>query len=502
MMGCPARQIPETEFTREEVERAARGSLLLAMEIELGRGCGWSAPGRRGTEGATSEVELSPAEVRDVLLQARDLGARRISLLCGEPAGCAHLAETIRFARSQRLDVELWSSGAGITPDLAGELFEERVRVVLGMDSLDRSPQEMGAGVEGPPERVQQALQRLREAGYPSTEAVLGVATVICRHNLGEIPSLWRWLRDQDIVPYLGLGGPERSASEKGGAPLDPAELRELASRIAEMERGRSGEARDPRLPLWRNGCMRHRFSCLVCWQGDVMPCVGLEIPIGNIRERALRDIIKDSEVLEDLRDHTHAIKGPCASCPDAESCYGCRGAAYRLTGDYLASDPWCWRNTDRQDEIARLPFPAEELIPQKGPMRLIDELVRVGERSGEASVTVSDDMPFVRGNGALDEIALFEMMAQSIAALNGFKRWGGSGSSSQGYLVGARNFEILEPARAGDTLHVSFHKEARFGNFGILEGTVSRNGAVLARGEIKIWHEGADASQAAARGD
>jgi radical SAM protein with 4Fe4S-binding SPASM domain len=246
---------------------------------------------------------------------------------------------------------------------------------------------------------------------------------------------------------------------------------------------------------------MRHRFSCLVCWQGDVMPCVGLEIPIGNIRERALRDIIKDSEVLEDLRDHAHTIKGPCASCADADTCYGCRGVAYRVTGDYLASDPSCWRNADRQDQIARLPFPAGELIPQKPPMRLIDELVRVGERSGEVSATVSGDTPFLRGNGALDETALFEMMAQSVAALNGFKRWGRSGTSSQGYLVGARNLEILEPARAGDTLHVSLHKEARFGNFGILKGTVSRNGAVLARGELKIWRQEGDAPQGAGPG-
>jgi radical SAM protein with 4Fe4S-binding SPASM domain len=502
MPGCFAGQIHETEFTREEIEQAVRGSLLLAMEIELGLGSRSRRWERRGREGAASGNELSRAEVRDVILQARDLRARRITILCGESVGCGPLAETIRFIGSQGLDLELWSSSAGITPDLARELFEERVRVVLRMDSLDPNPQGMAAGVEGPPELVQQALQRLREAGYPSAEAVLGVATVISRHNLGEIPSLWRWLREQGIVPYLGLGGPQRSADEEGGAPLDPAELRELASRIAEMERGRSGEARDPRLPLWRNGCMRHRFSCLVCWQGDVMPCVGLEIPIGNIRERTLRDIIKDSEVLEDLRDHAHTIKGPCASCPDADACYGCRGVAYRWTGDYLASDPSCWRNADRQDEIARLPFPAEELIPQQRPMRLIDELMRVGERSGEVSATVSDDMPFVRGNGALDEIALFEMMAQSVAALDGFKRWGRSGSAPRGYLVGARNLEILEPARAGDTLHVSLHKEARFGNFGILEGTVSRNGAVLARGEIKIWHEGADAPQAAGRGE
>lgn len=37
--------------------------------------------------------------------------------------------------------------------------------------------------------------------------------------------------------------------------------------------------------------------------------------------------------------------KGPCQSCEPAEGCYGCHGAAFQMTGDYLASDPMCWRN-------------------------------------------------------------------------------------------------------------------------------------------------------------
>jgi MoaA/NifB/PqqE/SkfB family radical SAM enzyme len=47
-----------------------------------------------------------------------------------------------------------------------------------------------------------------------------------------------------------------------------------------------------------------------------------------------------------DLRNYRLTIKGPCRSCELAATCYGCRGAAYQLTGDYLASDPLCWRNT------------------------------------------------------------------------------------------------------------------------------------------------------------
>jgi radical SAM protein with 4Fe4S-binding SPASM domain len=213
-----------------------------------------------------------------------------------------------------------------------------------------------------------------------------------------------------------------------------------------------------------------------------------VDVPIGNVRERRLADIVHESEILEDLRSHTETIKGPCAFCEEAVTCYGCRGAAYQSTGDYLASDPFCWRNADRQDEIARLPTAAAEIIPQKSPMRIIDELVSVGERSGEVSVVVSAEMPFVGEEGTLDGTAYFELLAQSIAALNGFKQLGGSQEPSGGYLVGAQNLEILAPARVGDVLKVSVYKDLRFGGFGIVKGTVSRNDTMLARGEIKIW--------------
>ena len=183
-------------------------------------------------------------------------------------------------------------------------------------------------------------------------------------------------------------------------------------------------------------------------------------------------------------------MKGPCASCEENASCYGCRGAAYQWTGDYLASDPCCWRNSDRQDEIVRLPIAADGIIPQEPPMRIIDEIVRVGERSGEVSVAVSAEMPFVGEDGAVDRAIHFELMAQSIAALNGFKQLGGSQEPSGGYLVGAQNLEILESARVGDVLTVSVYKDLRFGGFGIVKGTVSREDTILARGEIKIWRE------------
>ena len=91
---------------------------------------------------------------------------------------------------------------------------------------------------------------------------------------------------------------------------------------------------------------MRHQVSCVVTATGDVMPCVGVTIALDNIRNNKLADILKNSEVVNNLKNYRNMIKGECHSCEKAAECYGCRGAAYQLTGDYLASDPTCWRNS------------------------------------------------------------------------------------------------------------------------------------------------------------
>jgi radical SAM protein with 4Fe4S-binding SPASM domain len=484
----------QLEFTREEIEEAVRTARLLAMEIELGAGCSLPCPHCYAPRRSTSGEALSEEEIADVILQARDLGARRVTILDGEVESHRRLSPTTRFIRSQGLEVEVITNGSGITDEVARELFEARIPVVLRMDSLEEETQDLLTGTEGSFELIQRAFQRLREAGYPSEQASLRVDTLICQENLGELVSIWRWLRAQKVVSHFEIAAPQANPGEGKWRHVDPAQLQQVLDEMARIDRDEYGQESELPPARWGNGCMRHRFSCLVCSQGDVLACVGVAAPIGSVREKTLGDIVRESEILEDLRSHARSIKGPCASCEESITCYGCRGAAYQLTGDYLASDPCCWRNTGRETEISRLPIAADGIIPQEPPMRVIDELVRVGDRSGEVSVVVSAGMPFVGEDGVVDDTIHFELMAQSIAALHGFKQLGGSREPSGGYLVGAQNLEILGPARVGDELAISVHKDRRFGGFGVVKGTVSRSDTVLASGEIKIWRDAGDA--------
>jgi len=490
MHSCHSR-ISNFEFPLADIEDAVKNGNLLSMEIEFSLHCNFRCPYCYVPHNSYPENELSKKEICDVILQAKDMGARKIIILGGEPTLYPNLLEMIEFIKKQKLEVEVFTNGTKITEDFAKQLYDNNVRVVLKMNSFDENRQDMLAGKKGSFNSIKQALQNLKKVGYPSEEKFLAVSTIICRYNINELETMWQWLRDQKIVPYFEIITPQENAKYNEWLYVNSKELYNIFTRISEIDRTKYGQDWDPQPPLVGNRCLRHQFSCLVTSTGNVMPCVGVGIPIGNIRKQQLKNIIKDSEVLCDLKNHLNTIKGPCRTCEKAEYCYGCRGAAYQLTGDYLASDPLCWKNIDRQDEIIHLPVAVDEIIPQKSPMKVIDTLISVSERCADVSVMIQKDMLFVGEDGIVDGAVYLEMMAQSIAALNGFKQIGISEPAPEGFLLGAKNFKILKQSRVGDKLTISVYKYARYGDFGVIKGTISRNDDVLARGEIKVWHKG-----------
>jgi len=74
---------------------------------------------------------------------------------------------------------------------------------------------------------------------------------------------------------------------------------------------------------------------------GEVYPSGFLPVSAGNVRTQKLSAIYRDSELFRTLRDPA-ALHGRCGRCEYADFCGGSRSRAYAMTGDYLATDPWC----------------------------------------------------------------------------------------------------------------------------------------------------------------
>jgi len=316
------------------------------MEIEFSRVCNFRCSYCYVEEKSEPGRELSREEIKDTILQAKELGAVKIIILGGEPSIYPHLVEMIEFLDQENLQIELFTNGSGISRELAAVLAAKKVRVALKLNSRDEKIQDQLAGKQGAYLLINRALKNLKEAGYPSDGLFLAISTVICRQNIAELPAMWQWLRQEGIEPYFEVITPQASGQENSWLSVTPEELKNLFTRLSDIDRGKFGRRWDPQPPLVGNKCMRHQVSCVVTAQGDVMPCVGVTIPLDNIRNNKLAEILKNSEVVNNLKNYRKMIKGECHNCEKAAECYGCRGAAYQLTGDYLAADPTCWRNS------------------------------------------------------------------------------------------------------------------------------------------------------------
>jgi len=141
------------------------------------------------------------------------------------------------------------------------------------------------------------------------------------------------------------------------------------------------------------------------------------------------------------------------------------------------------------------LPMPAETFIPHRPPMRLVETLVSYGDAAGLIEARPAADGILVDADGAMDEVALVELLAQGYAVIKGYHDLLHGKEISKGYLVGVRKLAVTGRARAGERLLVRIRTVGSFEGFAVAEGEVERAGAIIASGTIKLWIVGADSA-------
>ena len=469
------------DFSVEESLEAAAQNKLLSAEIEFNRSCNYRCPYCYAA-GQYENCALEPELARTVIRDVAKLGARKIVILGGEPLLCKELYEYIILAESLGMGSEIFTNASLIDDEKARFFYDHDCRVVIKLNSLRPEIQEKLTRVPHALDNALRALDILQNAGMD--EMRLAASSVICTENESEVAGLWKYLRKRGVKPYLEIMTPQGRLLKHRELEVHPHRLKEIFDEIAAFDRT-LGIEWEPQPPLVGAKCLRHQYSCVIGAGGDVTPCVGLTVKLGNIREERLPDILRNSNVMRRLKNFRNTIKGPCRSCDKAASCYGCRGAAYQLTGDYLGSDPLCWRNCDELlSKPPLLPCDAQQFLPHRPPMTMISQLLEVGEWS-TIEATIAPDNRFLR-NGILDDEAIPEIVAQSCAAVTGFEQ---ADLHIKGMLTGIRNVVFIEDIHSGDRIHIRVREIDELDEYHVLYFKLirCRDGEVCAEGEMSI---------------
>jgi len=332
-------------FEEREITKGLRENLLLSMELEFTSRCNLSCIYCYAGKDLFRKNELELDEMLDVISQGKALGVKKIIYVgAGEPLLDTKLCRVIEYAHKLGLEHILFTNATLLDSKLAHFFYDHKLTVVVKYTSQKAEVHDLLSGTTGAYQSMKRGLEFLFEVGYPDKEHVLGVEAIICKQNVNEISSIWKWARDNNILPYIEYITQTGLAKDRGDMFLTNKEARQVFEELSKIDAEKYGHSWKPHPPIAGFSCKRHLYSCIINSQGFVQPCVGIDIKMGNIREEKLANILRNSNVRKKLVKIKETIKGPCKTCNLKADCYGCRGTAYSLTGDYLASDPSCWK--------------------------------------------------------------------------------------------------------------------------------------------------------------
>ena len=141
----------------------------------------------------------------------------------------------------------------------------------------------------------------------------------------------------------------------------------------------------------------------------------------------------------------------------------------------------------EHNDASCIFPVPAVELVTHRPPMLLVNCLMSRDEKQGIVEATVPESGPMITGRGILPEY-LVEILAQSMAVIDGYDSVQAGRQPTGGFLVGLNRFAWSDFPLPGQCLYVTLAKSFEFGPMIIMNGSVMAEDTLMAGGELKVW--------------
>ena len=311
--------------------------------------------------------ELSTKEALCLIDELSKWGIGLLIIDGGEPLCREDLLDVVKHASSKGIRTTIGSNGTLIDKPAARKLVEAGVMAVaISVDGVDAQTHDSFRGISGAFEQTMKGMEACRDAGLP-----FQLNMVIRKDTISQLGDMLRLAveRGANAAELFDLVAAGRAKEECKEQVLSPDERRQAMELLAEAQADYPLIIRVPacpmyplllkqkniepkhfpaemlhRVPYYGRGCAAGMPMGYVMVQsnGEVNPCMLLQVNLGDIREQSIISIWENSPVLAQLH-HRELLKGVCGQCTYRDSCSGCRGRALEETGDMMAADPGCW---------------------------------------------------------------------------------------------------------------------------------------------------------------
>ena len=335
---------------------------LRMIAWEVTRSCNLSCIHcRASAEKGPYEDELTTQECFRFVDEVAAFSRPIIIITGGEPLLREDIFEVAAYTRQKGLRAVMAINGTLMDLKKATEAKRAGIqRVSISLDGASAESHDKFRGVEGAFAGAMEGIRYIKEVGLD-----FQINTTVTQRNLAEIEDILNMAIElRAVAHHIFLLVPTGRGKELVGEEISPDDYERTLKwfyqrgngiplqlkatcapqyyRIVHQQRG-AKVRRDEKesLDAFTRGCLGGISFCFLSHKGDVQPCGYLEITCGNIRERSFKEIWKESEVFQRLRNVKN-LKGKCGRCEYRIVCGGCRARAFSLTGDYLGEEPFC----------------------------------------------------------------------------------------------------------------------------------------------------------------
>ena len=129
-----------------------------------------------------------------------------------------------------------------------------------------------------------------------------------------------------------------------------------------------------------------------------------------------------------------------------------------------------------------------EDLIPHKGRMILIEEVLEVDDSHCVSQAIANSHWP-LHNEGMIDSIITIELVAQTAAYLVGWKERNKEGANKKGFMTGIKKTTLAIPNIAvGSKLMISCKKVVSMENYAEFEGDVRDDNRTYSNIQIQLF--------------
>lgn len=310
-------------------QRTVDGSIPLRAIMELTYRCRFDCI-HCYCEKSVSDVELSTAQIKDILRQLAQSNTLVLTLTGGDILMRPDFFEIARYARELRFALRWFTNGSGWDEKNAKKARDlHPISVDISLYGSCPEIYEAVTGDGGNFSRVRSGIFNLKSQGIPLTMKI-----PVLEENYEDLPNMIGLCKEWGL-PYT-MSANITPHDNGSSAPLEHAIVHDRRRDfLARYDRPSPPGQRKPDDYL----CNTARSSAVISPFGDVYPCVQIKESAGNLLKSDFQDIWSRSPLLNMLRGlRVKDLKG-CAGCNHLSSCAYCPGISFWESGNFAARD-------------------------------------------------------------------------------------------------------------------------------------------------------------------